>query len=142
MKIAIGCDHAAYMEKTKLIEYLESKNVKVEDLGCHSEDSVDYPDYAHLVCSQLQNSNCDKGILICGSGIGISIAANKNKGIRAALCCSEFHAEMSRKHNDANIIAFGSRITPVEDMFKLIDIFLNTEFEGGRHQQRVEKIEL
>ena len=142
MKIAIGCDHAAYNEKMKLINYLESKNIEVSDLGCYSEDSVDYPDYAHMVCNDIRKNNSERGILICGSGIGISIAANRNKGIRAALCCSEFHAEMSRKHNDANIIALGARTTSMNDMFKFVDIFLDTEFEGGRHQNRVEKIEL
>ena len=142
MKIAIGCDHAAYNEKNKLIEYLESKNIEIFDLGCDSEDSVDYPDYAHMVCNHIKENKSDKGILICGSGIGISIAANRNKGIRAALCSSEFHAEMSRKHNDANVIALGARITSLEDMCKFIDIFLDTEFEGGRHQNRLEKIEL
>ena len=95
-----------------------------------------------MVCSHINENKSNKGILICGSGIGISIAANRNKGIRAALCSSEFHAEMSRKHNDANIIALGSRITSFDDMCKFVDIFLNTEFEGGRHQNRLEKIEL
>ncbi len=142
MKIAIGCDHAAFEEKNKLVDNLNSKGILVEDFGCHTEDSVDYPDYAHLVCQEMQNNNFDFGILICGSGIGISIAANKNKDIRAALCTSEFHAEMSRKHNNANIIAFGARVTSIEEMVKMTTIFLNTDFEGGRHQKRIEKIEL
>jgi len=142
MRIAIGCDHAAFKEKLALIRYLEDNNISVRDFGCHSESSADYPDYAHAVCKEIQNSNFDLGILICGSGIGISIAANRNKGIRAALCCSEFHAEMSRKHNDANIIALGARTTTVDNMIKMINIFLNTNFKGGRHQKRVEKIEL
>ena len=142
MKIAIGCDHAAFKEKLALIKYLNDKEITVKDFGCHSESSVDYPDYAHAVCKEIQNSNFDLGILICGSGIGISIAANRNKGIRAALCCSEFHAEMSRKHNNANIIAFGARATTIEEMIKMINVFLNTKFEGGRHQKRVEKIEI
>ena len=142
MKIAIGCDHAAFDEKNNLITYLENKNFLVKDFGCFSNDSVDYPDYARLVAKQIQNNNYDFGILICGSGIGISIAANRHKGIRAALCTSEFHAEMSRKHNDANIIAFGARITPNAEMFSIITKFLDTEFEAGRHQNRIEKIEL
>ena len=142
MKIAIGCDHAAFDEKNSLITYLENKNFLVKDFGCFSNDSVDYPDYARLVAKQIQNNNYDFGILICGSGIGISIAANRHKGIRAALCTSEFHAEMSRKHNDANIIALGARITPIDEMFSIISKFLDTEFEGGRHQNRIEKIEL
>jgi len=142
MKIAIGCDHAAFDEKNSLITYLENKNFLVKDFGCFSNDSVDYPDYARLVAKEIQNNNYDFGILICGSGIGISIAANRHRGIRAALCTSEFHAEMSRKHNDANIIALGARITPIDEMFSIISKFLDTEFEGGRHQNRIEKIEL
>lgn len=142
MKIAIGCDHAAFNEKNSLIAYLENKNFLVKDFGCFSNDSVDYPDYARLVAKEIQNNNYDFGILICGSGIGISIAANRHRGIRAALCTSEFHAEMSRKHNDANIIALGARITPIDEMFSIISKFLDTEFEGGRHQNRIEKIEL
>ena len=142
MKIAIGCDHAAFEEKNKLVDNLKSKGILVEDFGCHTEDSVDYPDYAHAVCKEIQNNNFDFGILICGSGIGISIAANKNKDIRAALCTSEFHAEMSRKHNNANIISFGARVTSIEEMVRMTAIFLNTDFEGGRHQKRIEKIEL
>ena len=142
MKIAIGCDHAAFDEKNNLITYLENKNFLVKDFGCLSNDSVDYPDYARIVAKEIQNNNYDFGILICGSGIGISIAANRHRGIRAALCTSEFHAEMSRKHNDANIIALGARITPIDEMFSIISKFLDTEFEGGRHQNRIEKIEL
>ena len=142
MKIAIGCDHAAFDEKNNLITYLENKKFLVKDFGCFSNDSVDYPDYARLVAKEIQKNNYDFGILICGSGIGISIAANRHRGIRAALCTSEFHAEMSRKHNDANIIALGARITPIDEMFSIISKFLDTEFEGGRHQDRIEKIEL
>ena len=142
MKIAIGCDHAAFDEKNSLIAHLENKDFLVKDFGCFSNDSVDYPDYARLVAKEIQNNNYNFGILICGSGIGISIAANRYKGIRAALCTSEFHAEMSRKHNDANIIALGARITPIAQMFSIISKLLDTEFEGGRHQNRIEKIEL
>ena len=142
MNIAIGCDHAAFDEKNKLIAALEDKKLLVKDFGCFSEDSVDYPDYANSVAKEIQNNRYDLGILICGSGIGTSIAANRHKGIRAALCTSEFHAEMSRKHNDANVIAFGARITPITEMIKMVDKFLHTDFEGGRHQNRIEKIEL
>jgi len=141
MKIAIGCDHAAFNEKLELIKKISSRDIEIEDFGCLSEDSVDYPDYAHIVCKEMQNNRFDYGILICGSGIGISIAANKNKGIRAALCTSVFHAEMARKHNDANIIALGARVTSLEDMVDMINVFIDTDFEGGRHQNRVEKIE-
>ena len=141
MKIAIGCDHAAFKEKLALIKHLNDKEITIKDFGCHSESSVDYPDYAHAVCKEIQNSNFDLGILICGSGIGISIAANRNKGIRAALCCSEFHAEMSRKHNNANILAMGARFTSINEMKDIINSWLNTDFEGGRHQIRINKIE-
>jgi len=141
MIIGIGSDHAAFTEKTSLIKYLEDNNHSVIDFGCNSNDSVDYPDYAHLLSKAIINNEVEMGILICGTGIGISIAANKNKGIRAALCCTNFHAEMSRKHNDANIIAFGARVTDIKSMYRMVDIFFNTDFEGGRHQNRIEKIE-
>jgi ribose 5-phosphate isomerase B len=141
MRIAIGCDHAAFNEKLALIEKISDSSIEIEDFGCLSEDSVDYPDFAHTVCREMENNDFDYGILICGSGIGISIAANKNKGIRAALCTSDFHAEMSRRHNNANIIALGARVTSIEDMVNMVNIFINTDFEGGRHQNRVEKIE-
>lgn len=141
MIIGIGCDHAAFTEKSLLVSYLKDNKYDVVDFGCDSNDSVDYPDYAHLLSKELINQKIDMGILICGSGIGISIAANKNKGIRAALCCTTFHAEMSRKHNDANIIAFGARVTDIKSMYRMTDIFFNTEFEGGRHSIRVNKIE-
>ena len=141
MRIAIGCDHAAFNEKLVLIEKISDSSIEIQDFGCLSEDSVDYPDFAHTVCREMKNNDFDYGILICGSGIGISIAANKNKGIRAALCTSDFHAEMSRRHNNANIIALGARVTSIEDMVNMVNIFINTDFEGGRHQNRVEKIE-
>ena len=141
MRIAIGCDHAAFNEKLVLIEKISDSSIEIQDFGCLSEDSVDYPDFAHTVCREMEKNDFDYGILICGSGIGISIAANKNKGIRAALCTSDFHAEMSRRHNNANIIALGARVTSIEDMVNMVNIFINTDFEGGRHQNRVEKIE-
>ena len=141
MKIGIACDHAAFDEKLELIDFLKNKGFQVLDFGCNSKDSVDYPDYAHILSNKIITNEVEKGILICGTGIGISIAANRNKGIRAALCCNEYHAEMSRKHNNANIIAFGARITSLKDMFRMTDIFLNTDFEGGRHEDRIKKIE-
>ena len=140
-KVLIASDHAGFKLKQILIEELQGE-IKFEDLGPFSENSVDYPDYARLVAKEIQNNNYDFGLLICGSGIGISIAANRHRGIRAALCTSEFHAEMSRKHNDANIIALGARVTPLTEMFSIVSKFLDTEFEGGRHQNRIEKIEL
>jgi len=142
MKIAIGCDHAAFKEKNILIDFIENDlGHKVIDLGCHSSDSVDYPEYGHLVGKNVVNKNVDKGIVICGSGIGISIAANKIKGIRAALCNSVEHAIMSRKHNDANVLAMGSRFTDIPLLKLIIEAWLKTEFEGGRHLLRVNKIE-
>ena len=141
MKIGIASDHAAYNEKSEIIKFLNKKDYEVTDYGCNSEDSVDYPNYAHILSKKIVKGEVEKGILICGTGIGISIAANKNKGIRAALCCNEYHAEMSRQHNDANIIAFGARVTNVKEMFRMIDVFLNTEFNAGRHKKRVDKIE-
>ena len=141
MNIGIACDHAAFKEKEQLIIFVNKMDIKVTDYGCLSEESVDYPDFAHALSEGIINSEIDKGILICGTGIGISIAANKNKGIRAALCTSSFHAEMARKHNNANVIAFGSRTTDFEDICTMTEIFFKTEFEGGRHQQRIEKIE-
>ena len=141
MKIGIACDHAAFKEKEDLIDFLSSKKFNVFDFGCESTESVDYPDYAHSLSKAIFELKVDRGILICGTGIGVSIAANKNNGIRAALCTSNLHAEMSRRHNDANIIAFGARTTSYNDICEMTKIFLSTDFEGGRHQRRVEKIE-
>jgi ribose 5-phosphate isomerase B len=142
MKIAIGCDHAAYNEKNNLIRFIESElGFKVIDVGTNSEDSVDYAEYGHMVGKLVSNKEVDKGIVICGSGIGISIAANKIKGIRAALCTSIEHAEMSRKHNNANILAVGARFTSFEDIKLITKMWFSTDFEGGRHLRRINKIE-
>ena len=142
MKIAIGCDHAAYNEKKNLVRFIESElGFKVIDVGTNSEDSVDYAEYGHMVGKLVSNKEVDKGIVICGSGIGISIAANKIKGIRAALCTTIEHAEMSRKHNDANVLAVGARFTPFEDIKLITKMWFSTDFEGGRHLRRVNKIE-
>ena len=142
MKIAIGCDHAAYKEKIDLLEFIESHlDCKVIDMGTNSEESVDYAEYGHLVGKSVSNKEVDRGIVICGSGIGISIAANKIKGVRAALCTSAEHAEMSRKHNDANVLAMGARFTTFEDIKLITKTWLNTDFEGGRHLRRINKIE-
>jgi len=143
MKIAIGCDHAAYNEKNNLVRFIESElGFKVIDVGTNSKDSVDYAEYGHMVGKLVSNKEVDKGIVICGSGIGISIAANKIKGIRAALCTSKEHAIMSRKHNDANVLAFGARFTDIELIKSITKVWLNTDFEGGRHLTRINKIEL
>ena len=141
MKIVIGCDHAGYDMKEKVKQYLEDKNYNIIDVGTASNESVDYPYYGHEIGKKVAEDKVFRGIAICGSGIGISIAANKIKGIRAALCTSVEHAEMSRKHNDANILALGSRMTSKKDIFSIIDVWLSTEFEGGRHLDRVNMIE-
>ena len=141
-KIAIGCDHAAFDEKEKLKIFLIDKGYELVDVGAHSSDSVDYPSFGHEVGKMVVNNEVDKGIVICGSGIGISIAANKIRGIRAALCTSSKHAEMSRKHNDANVLALGARMTDLNLILEIVDVWLNTDFEGGRHLKRVNLIEI
>jgi len=141
-KIAIGCDHAAFDEKEKIKTFLIDKGYELVDVGAHSSDSVDYPSFGHEVGKMVVNNEVDKGIVICGSGIGISIAANKIKGIRAALCTSSKHAEMSRKHNDANVLALGARMTDFNLILEIVDVWLNTDFEGGRHLKRVNLIEI
>ena len=142
MKIAIGCDHAAFDVKNKIKNYHKSLNHIVVDLGTDSIASVDYPKYGHDVGKYVVEKKAKRGIVICGSGIGISIAANKIKGIRAALCTSVAHAELSRKHNDANILALGARLTKYEEIELIIDIWLKTDFEGGRHLDRINKIDI
>jgi len=143
MTIAIGCDHAGFDLKEKIISKYEKINFI--DCGTFSPESVDYPNFGHkvgLCVLDENNKNCNLGIVICGSGIGISIAANKLKGIRAALCHTTEHAKLSRLHNDANILAIGSRLTNEVEVYSIIDSFLNTNFEGGRHQERINKIEI
>ena len=141
MKISIASDHAGYLEKNKLIDFLKKKKVEIINLGTDSGDSVDYPIYGQKVAKSIINNDSDRGIVICGTGIGISIAANRFRSIRATLCTSTIHAEMARKHNNSNILALGARITDMEEMKKIVDIWLNTKFEGGRHQDRIDKIE-
>ena len=142
MNIAIACDHAAYDVKDKIKVYLENLNHIVTDLGTHTSDSVDYPSYGHEVGNYVVKNKVDRGIVICGSGIGISIAANKVKGVRAALCTSVMHAELSRKHNDANVLALGARLTNYDEIESIVKIWLKTDFEGGRHLDRINKIEI
>lgn len=141
MKIAIASDHGGFELKQKIIDYLGKQEVTLEDLGTHSTDSVDYPDYAHKLAAYILQKHADLGILICGTGIGASIAANRHKGIRAALVYSNFAAEMAKKHNNANILVFGGRTMDFNDVASYIKTFLNTSFEGGRHQIRINKIE-
>lgn len=140
MKVALGCDHGGYHLKNDIIKHLESKNVEVEDFGTYSTDSCDYPDYALKVAEEVASKNYDFGILICGTGIGISIAANKVPGIRAALCSDTFSAHATREHNDANILALGARVVGPGLALDIVDTFLNAKFEGDRHINRINKI--
>ena len=140
--IAIGCDHGGYELKLIIEEYLDKNQIAYKDFGCDSTESVDYPLYARKVGQAILDGECEKGILICGTGIGISIAANKMKGIRCALCSDCFSAEATRKHNDTNIIALGGRVIGPELAIKLVDTFLNTPFSGDeRHTRRISMIE-
>ncbi|MCL2108996.1 MAG: ribose 5-phosphate isomerase B [Oscillospiraceae bacterium] len=138
--IYIGSDHAGYPLKQKIIEYFNEKNITFTDCGCDGE-AVDYPDIAREVCKKVLSFEGAKGVLICGSGIGISIAANRLRGIRAALCADYYSAKFTRKHNDANVICFGYNIIGPGLACELLDVFLDTEFDGGRHALRIEKIE-
>lgn len=138
MKIAIAADHGGYELKEVLKQHFAAYNFT--DLGTNSNESVDYPDYGAALARRVAAGEFDRGILICGSGIGVSIAANKVKGIRAALCHNAYTAEMSRRHNDANVIAMGGRVVDAKTAVEMTDIFLKTEFEGGRHAARVAKI--
>lgn len=135
--IALGSDHGGYALKQEIIKYLEDNKLEYKDYGTYSEDSCDYPEFGEAVANAVAKGECDKGIIVCGTGIGISISANKVKGIRAALCGDCYSAEYTRRHNDANILAMGARVTAGGLALKIVDIFLNTEFEGGRHARRV-----
>ncbi len=140
--IALGCDHGGYELKQEIIAYLEKAGIEYKDFGCDSPASVDYPVYAKLVAKAIQSGECDKGILICGTGIGISITANKFKGIRAALCTDCFCAEATRQHNDANVLALGGRVVGAGLAVKIVDTFLNTPFSNDeRHMRRINQIE-
>ena len=138
--IAIGCDHGGYDIKNAVIDYMKDKGIEYTDFGCYTTDSVDYPRFAFKVASAVASGECERGIICCGTGIGVSIAANKVKGIRAAVCSDEFCAEMTRRHNDSNIMCMGGRVIDCEKAVRLADIFLHTEFEGGRHSNRVNMI--
>ncbi|MBQ6626380.1 MAG: ribose 5-phosphate isomerase B [Ruminococcus sp.] len=140
MKVYLGCDHGGLNIKNAIIEYLKENGMDYTDFGCYTDESVDYPVYAYKVATAVADDNTSLGILCCGTGIGISMAANKVKGIRAAVCTNEFMAEMTRRHNNSNIIALGGRIIDEPTAVKLADIFLNTEFEGDRHTKRVDMI--
>jgi ribose 5-phosphate isomerase B len=140
MKIAIGSDHAGFALKAKLITILESAGHQVKDFGCYSEDSIDYPDYAHPVANEVEQDAADLGVLICGSGNGISMTANKHQGIRCALCWTPEIASLARQHNDANILSLPARFISEELAIDILHAFLSAQFEGGRHATRVGKI--
>ena len=140
MKIAIGGDHAGYLLKAKVIEKLQSQGIVVQNYGTDTADSVDYPDYIHPLAKAMKDNNFDLGIIICGSGNGVAMTANKYSHIRAAICWQNEIAELSRLHNDANIISIPARFVSEELAFRMIETFISTEFEGGRHQRRVDKI--
>ncbi len=142
MKLSIGSDHAGYQYKELISNMLKEKGILVVDKGTHTEESVDYPDYAHEVARSVESKETEFGILICGSGIGVSISANKHTGIRAALCWKVELAELSRRHNNANILCLPARFISEELAIKIVTAFLNTQFEGGRHEKRVNKIEV
>jgi len=139
-KIAIGGDHAGFAYKTELIKVLENEGYEVKDFGPYTDASADYPDYVHPLCEAIEKGEFKQGILICGSGNGVAITANKHQGIRAALCWTEDLASLARQHNDANVLALPQRFIPFELAEKMTKIFLSTEFEGGRHATRVNKI--
>ncbi len=140
--IAIGSDHGGYDLKVKVMQYLESKNIPYQDMGCNSKDSCDYPVFGHAVAKAVAEGQCDKGIVICTTGIGISISANKIKGVRCALCADTLSAKMTRLHNDANVLALGAGIVGENLGIEIVDTFLNTAFSGEeRHQRRVDLIE-
>jgi len=136
----IGSDHAGYLAKKEIISILEQTGYQVNDIGTFSEESVDYPDYAHLVAEAVEKNKCNKGILICGSGNGVCMTANKHKNIRAALCWTTEIASLARMHNDANIVCIPARFINIELAVDIVKIFLTTEFEGGRHERRIKKI--
>jgi len=140
IKLAIACDHGGYDLKKEIIAYFEEAGIAYEDFGCDSTASVNYPVYASKVCKAIQSGDCVRGILVCGTGIGMSMAANKHKGIRAACCSDTFSAKFTRAHNDANVLCLGARVVGVGLACELADAFIDTEFEGGKHQRRIDMI--
>ena len=140
MKIAIGGDHAGFEYKEKLKKFLADKGHEVKDFGPYTNESADYPDFVHPACSSIENGENEMGVLICGSGQGVAITANKHQGIRAAYCWNNDLAELARSHNNANVICFAERFMAYAYVEQMTDTFLNTPFEGGRHERRVSKI--
>lgn len=138
--IAVGSDHGGYALKTEIIKHLEEKGYKIKDFGTCDCKSVDYPEYGLAVAEAIKDGECEKGIVICGTGLGISMAANKVPGIRAAVCTDSYMARMSREHNDANILALGGRVIGIDIALEIVNVWISTEFVGGRHKTRVDKI--
>ncbi len=139
MKIAVGSDHGGFEFKQLVIGFLQKIGQEVEDVGCYDTGSVDYPDFADKVCARVQSGECERGILICGTGIGMSIAANRHRDIRAALCHEAYTARMSREHNNANVLCLGGRVLGPEIALDVVGAWVETEFAGGRHQRRLDK---
>jgi ribose 5-phosphate isomerase B len=142
MKFAVASDHAALTLKNRLRDQLREWGHEVEDLGTHGPESVDYPDFAHAVATAVQQGRCERGVLVCGTGLGMAMAANRHRGIRAAVCGDVFSARMSRAHNDANILCLGARVLAPEYAIEILKMWLDTPYEGTRHVRRVAKIEL
>ena len=140
MKIAIGCDHGGLEHKNAIVEQLKERGFEVVEFGIYEHKSVDYPDIAEVVCKSITSGESDRGILVCGTGIGISIAANKIKGIRAAVCGDIYSAAMTKRHNNANVITLGGRVVGEDVGIEIVKAWLTNEFEGGRHQNRIDKI--
>ncbi len=140
MKVAIGSDHGGYQLKEKIKQLLEELDISYKDFGTNSKESVDYPDFAEVVAKEVANEKYERGILICGTGIGMSIAANKIDGVRAALCHDLFSAQATREHNDSNILTMGSRVVGDYLALEIVKIWLESDFDGGRHQRRIDKI--
>lgn len=140
MKIAVGCDHGGLEHKNAIAEHLKERGFEVKDFGTYDTNSIDYPDIALPLAKSVAAKECELGILVCGTGIGMSLAANKVKGIRAAACSEHFSAKYTRLHNNSNILCLGGRVIGVGTAIELTDLFVDTEFEGGRHQNRIDKI--
>jgi ribose 5-phosphate isomerase B len=140
VKVAVGSDHGGFEFKQFIIEYLHDIGHEVDDVGCYDTQSVDYPDFADKVCAKVSNGICERGILICGTGIGMSISANRHRDIRAALCHEAYTARMSREHNNANVLCLGGRVLGPEIALDIVGTWVETEFAGGRHQRRLDKL--
>lgn len=140
MKIAVGSDHGGFEIKQLIINFLQENGQEVDDVGCYDTQSVDYPDFADKVCTKVGNGECERGILICGTGIGMSISANRHRDIRAALCHEAYTARMSREHNNANVLCLGGRVLGPEIALDIVGTWIETEFTGGRHQRRLDKL--